>query len=224
MVNKDFGQFDISDINSPTAGRVMVDLRNVKPNPMSFGFAIGYKIPVTKKITLFNEFHIRRPVIINIGMDFNFIQKTNFTLGLTAKIGAFDGRVKLGRVKSSPGFDKAYLRSGYVYPEDKINLRYGGFVFGIGLSPKFKINSNLSLMGFVGLNESFITDNYLEFPDNIERGGGYSLFGDPTTLRFDEDITLKSDGTKTPSGLNPKVKPLGIVFNIGISYRIGRKD
>jgi len=223
---KDFGQFDISDLDTATEGRVMLNLRDVKPNPISFGFVLGYKIPVSKKITLFPEFRFGRPFIFSIGVDYKLIQKEKFTLGLTPKIGGFFGRYNLGRIQSSPGFDSPAKPSiwgnPYIHPGDKVNIMSNGIMAGIGLSAKYKINPHLSFMGFLGLNVSYLIINQLEFPGQTTRAGALSEASVKVPLA--EDFFVKSDGTKTPSGLTPTVKPSGIAFNIGISYRLGRKD
>jgi len=226
LVSNDFGQFDISDLDTVNEGRVMVDLNNVKPNSISFGFVLGYKIPVSKKITLFPEFRIGLPGTFSIGMDYKLIQKEKFTLGLTPKIGGFLGTYKLGRTQSAPGFASPAKLGGtgwsnfWVSPGDKINLICDGIIAGIGLSPKYKINSHFSVSGFVGVNISYAINNQLEFPDKDY--GWYTTHTEK--LDWGEDNFVKSDGTKTPSGLTPTVKPSGIAFNIGISYRLGRKD
>jgi hypothetical protein len=220
---KDFTKFDISDWEnygllsqnpSSAEGRVTVDLESMKPSSLGIGLLLGGRYDLTEKFSALAEFQLNLSGVsllgIYAGVNYDIIKGDKFSLGITPKIGYNVGSADLGEISLISGYTPpVVLNEGTFNAGDALSMEFSGLAFSLGITPKYAIADNISIMAFLGYNLSFAKSD--------------GLLCNGVLLPMTAKGIVKSDGLNTAAGVSPSINSNGLNFQIGVSYAFGSK-
>lgn len=217
----DFTQFDISDwekyglkIVNPSSveGRVRVDLESKKPSAMNIGVMVGGVRKINDNLSALVELQYSLSGIeflaTNIGINYTVMKGDKFGLSITPKIGYNRGKADLGDISVITGYTPpVILTEGTFNQGDALSMEFSGLAINLGVTPTYKINDKISLMGNIGFNLGFTSSDGL-------LSNGITL---PMTSK---GVVKSSDLGSTQAGLSPSITSSGLSLQIGVMYKI----
>lgn len=220
VTSTDFSDFCISDWqyyglmsenSSNQEGRILVPLNNAKPKSSAVGLSFGfdYSSKRVQRLNYLFEFQgsFSRPKVRSgaFGINFDFIQKEKFTLGITTKILFTSFNVYLGVTKFIDGYVSPVVLPNKMYGDgDILSYKLSGFTFSPGLTSRYVISDKMSILGYIGWNLGDLkSSGVLISNENID---------------LTQPFVVKNDGTGTQAGIKPKIGIQGLNFQVNFRY------
>jgi len=218
---KDFVKFDISDWQNygllsenpgSAEGRVTIDLTKVKPSSINPGLYGGLSYNLNEKFAVLGELQLDLSSLslfsAYLGFNYDISQSEKFNLGICPKVGYNAGSTDLGAIDVLPGYTPpVILPEGTFNNGDKLSMNFSGIAINIGLKPQLKINDNISLIGLLGYNISFVKTD--------------GLLCNGVALPMTAPGIVKSDGSARQAAICPKITSNGLSLQFGLSIKIG---
>ncbi|MEY5130876.1 MAG: hypothetical protein RL734_943 [Bacteroidota bacterium] len=220
----DFSMFDISDwekfglksVNpSSSEGRVRIDLANMKPSTMNIGVMVGALKKVNDNLTALFEIQYSLSGIellaTNIGVNYSLMKGDKLNLDFTPKVGYTRGSADLGAISVITGYTPPVILTEGTFNEgDNLSMEFSGLQINLGITPTYKINDKLSLMGNIGYNLGFTSSD--------------GLLCNGVTLPMSSKGVVQSAGLgNVQAGISPSITSSGLSFQIGVMYKLSEK-
>lgn len=217
----DFTKFDISDwekfglksVNpSSSEGRVRIDLEGMKPSAMNIGVMIGGVRKLNDNLSALFEIQYSLSGIqllaTNIGVNYAIMKGDKLNLSITPKLGYNRGKADLGAISVIPSYTPPVILSEGTFNEgDDLSMEFSGLAINVGITPTYKINDKLSLMGNIGYNLGFTSSD--------------GLLCNGITVPMTSKGVVQSAGLgSVQAGISPSITSSGLSFQIGVMYKL----
>lgn len=222
----EFNNFDISDWQNyglkstnpaNVEGRVRVPLTDMKVKGTYSGALLGGQYEISKNISTIAEFRYglkanRTLVGGAIGINYDFITIESFKLGITPKIGYNSSTLNLGQISLIGGYNPpVIIQQGTFFDGDNLSMKINSIEAQISISQTMIVTNNLSLLGQIGYSLSFGSTPKLTVATKN---------GNTFDLDMTDKAVVKSDLSGTQAGITPAATVQGLVFSIGIGYKL----
>ncbi|NBO72803.1 hypothetical protein EBV26_20375 [bacterium] len=220
----DFSMFDISDWekfglksanSSSQEGRVRIDLATMQPSSMNTGLMIGALRKVNDNLTALFEIQYSlsgiKLIASNIGVNYALMKGEKFNLDLTPKVGYTKGTADLGVISVIPGYTPPVILTEGTFDEgDNLTMEFSGLQINLGITPTYKLNDKMSLMGNIGYTLGFTSSD--------------GLLCNGITVPMSSKGVVQSAGLgSAQAGISPSITSSGLSFQIGIMYKLSDK-
>lgn len=217
----DFTRFDISDwekfglksVNpSSSEGRVRIDLEGMKPSAMNIGIMIGGVRKVNDNLSAIFEIQYSLSGIqllaTNIGVNYAIMKGDKFNLSVTPKLGYNRGKADLGAISVIPSYTPPVILTEGTFNEgDALSMEFSGLAVNIGITPTYKINDKLSILGNIGYNLGFTSSD--------------GLLCNGITVPMTSRGVVQSVGLgSAQAGISPSITSSGLSFQVGVMYKL----
>lgn len=222
VTSNDFTDFCISDWqyyglmsenSSNSEGRILVPLSKAQPKTSSVGLSIGidYSSKRLQGLNYLFEFQgsFSKPKVRSgaFGLNYDFLQKEKFTLGVTMKLLFTSFKVELGQTKIIDGYVAPVILPNRTYSEgDTLSYKLSGFSYSPGLTARYVITDKFSIMGYFGYNLGNLKSSGVLLNDEV--------------IDMSQAYIVKNDGSGTQAGIQPKIGIQGVNFQVNLRYTL----